>query len=141
MGFPQGHRRTTTMVASLRMTGMIVPMVLDGLINRDWFEAYVTQVFVLELMPGDAVFMDHLSSHSRTAVREKIKAAGRPCASCRPVARISAPSKRPSPALRDAPQGSRAHHLWPMRPIGSLADMPQPDERANYFSSCGYQPE
>ena len=53
MGFPHGHRKTTTLVAGLRMTGMIAPMVLDGPINGDWFEAYVAQVLVPELRPGD----------------------------------------------------------------------------------------
>ena len=33
MGFPHGHRKTTTLVAGLRMTGMVAPMVLDGPIN------------------------------------------------------------------------------------------------------------
>ena len=27
MGFPHGHRKTTTLVAGLRMTGMVAPMV------------------------------------------------------------------------------------------------------------------
>lgn len=39
MDFPHGHRKTTTLVAGLRMTGMVTPMVLDGPINGDWFEA------------------------------------------------------------------------------------------------------
>lgn len=30
MGFPHGHRKTTTLVAGLRMTGMVAPMVLAG---------------------------------------------------------------------------------------------------------------
>jgi hypothetical protein len=57
MGFPHGHRKTTTLLAGLRMTGMVAPMVLDGPINGDWFEAYVTQVLVPELRPGDVVIM------------------------------------------------------------------------------------
>ena len=57
MGFPHGHRKTTTLVAGLRMTGMVVPMVLDGPIG-DWFEAYVTQVLAPELRPGDVVIVD-----------------------------------------------------------------------------------
>lgn len=76
MGFPHGHRKTTTLVAGLRMSGMIAPMVLDGPINGDWFEAYVTQVLVPELRPGDVVIMDNLSSHKRASVRERIEAAG-----------------------------------------------------------------
>jgi hypothetical protein len=35
------------------MTGMVAPMVRDGPINGDWFEAYVAQVLVPELRPGD----------------------------------------------------------------------------------------
>ena len=76
MGFPHGHRKTTTLVAGLRMSGMVAPMVLDGPINGDWFEAYVAQVLVPELKPGDVVIMDNLSSYKRAAVRERIEAAG-----------------------------------------------------------------
>ena len=46
MGVPHGHRKTTTLVAGLRSTGMVAPMVLDGPINGDWFEAYVAQILV-----------------------------------------------------------------------------------------------
>lgn len=35
MGLPHGHRKTTTLIADLRMTGMVAPMVLDGPINGD----------------------------------------------------------------------------------------------------------
>lgn len=52
MGFPRGHRKTTTLVAGLRMFGMVTPMVLDRPINGDWFEAYVTQVLVPRLQFG-----------------------------------------------------------------------------------------
>ncbi|MDQ1158358.1 transposase [Sphingomonas sp. SORGH_AS 950] len=76
MGYPHGHRKTTTLVAGLRMTGMIAPMVLDGPINGDWFEAYVRQVLVPDLGRGDVVIMDNLSSHKRAGVREAIEAAG-----------------------------------------------------------------
>lgn len=76
MGFPHGHRKTTTLVAGLRMSGMVAPMVLDGPINGDWFEAYVAQVLVPQLQPGDVVIMDNLSSHRRASVRKRIEAAG-----------------------------------------------------------------
>jgi hypothetical protein len=39
MGFPHGHRKASTQVASMRMTDMVAPMVLDGPIKGDWFEA------------------------------------------------------------------------------------------------------
>ena len=55
---------------------MIAPFVLGGPINRDAFEAYVEQVLVPELRPGDIVVMDNLSSHKGPAVRTRIEAAG-----------------------------------------------------------------
>jgi transposase len=76
MGCPDGHRKTTTLVAGLRSAGMVAPLVIDGQINREWFEAYVAQVLVPILKPGDVVILDNLSSHKRPAAREMIEAAG-----------------------------------------------------------------
>ena len=53
MGFPHGHRKAITLVAGLRMTGMIARMVLDGPIDGDRFKAYVGQALVPELRSGD----------------------------------------------------------------------------------------
>eukprot|EP01033_Poteriospumella_lacustris_P023061 gene23061-17451_t len=63
MSVPHGHWKTTTFVAGLRLTGMVAPMVLDGPINREAFEAYVRQFLVPDLRPGDIVIMDNLGSH------------------------------------------------------------------------------
>jgi transposase len=76
MGFPHGHRKTTTFIAGLRLGGMVAPMVLDGPINGAWFEAYVEQVLVPTLNAGDVVIMDNLSSHKRAAARTLIENAG-----------------------------------------------------------------
>ena len=75
-GIPHGHWRTTTFVAGLRLTGMVAPMVLDGPINGHAFQAYVDQVLVPELRPGDIVIMDNLGSHKGRAVRAAIEAVG-----------------------------------------------------------------
>ena len=76
MGFPHGHWKTTTFVAGLTLRGMIAPFVLSGPINRTAFEAYVEQVLLPELRPGDIVIMDNLSSHKGPKVRALIEAAG-----------------------------------------------------------------
>jgi transposase len=76
MGVPHGHRKTTTLVAGLRKSGMVAPMTLDGPINGDWFEAYVRHVLIPTLRRGDVVIMDNLSSHKRASVREMIAAVG-----------------------------------------------------------------
>lgn len=76
MNFLQGQREATTLVTGLRMTRMVAPIVLDGPINGDWFEAYLAKVLVPELRPGYIVIVDNLSSHKRAAVQEKIEAVG-----------------------------------------------------------------
>jgi transposase len=73
---PHGHWKTTTFVGALRNTGMVAPMVLDGPINGIAFQAYVDQVLVPELKPGDIVVMDNLGSHKGAGVRAAIEAAG-----------------------------------------------------------------
>ena len=55
MSVPHGHWKTATFVSALRLTGMMAPMVLDGPINGHAFQAYVDQVLVPELKPGDIV--------------------------------------------------------------------------------------
>jgi transposase len=73
---PHGHWKTTTFVGALRETGMTAPMVLDGPMDGSAFEAYVTQVLVPTLRPGDIVVMDNLAAHKRAEVGIAIDAAG-----------------------------------------------------------------
>ena len=73
---PYGHGKTTTFVGALRLEGMTAPMVLDGAMHGAAFLAYVEQVLVPTLSPGDIVIMDNLSAHKSPAVRHAIEAAG-----------------------------------------------------------------
>ena len=73
---PHGHWKTTTFTAGLRLDGIAAPMVLDGPMNGDAFLAYVRQVLVPEIKPGDVVIMDNLPAHKVSGVREAIEDAG-----------------------------------------------------------------
>ena len=73
---PHGHWKTTTFVGALRCDGLTAPMAIDGAINGDLFLAYVEQVLVATLKPGDVVIMDNLRVHKITGVRAAIEAAG-----------------------------------------------------------------
>lgn len=69
-------RKTTTFTGALRLSGMTAPMVLDGAMNGTAFRAYVEQVLVPTLSPGDIVIMDNLPSHKADGVRQAIEGAG-----------------------------------------------------------------
>jgi transposase len=73
---PHGHWKTTTFVAGLRLSGMVAPLVLDGPINGEAFQAYVDQMLIPDLAPGDVVVMDNLGSHKLPGVRGAIETAG-----------------------------------------------------------------
>jgi transposase len=75
MAFPTGGRKITTLVAGLRLTGMVAPMGLDRPSIGRWFEAYVRHVPIPEQHPDDIVIMDRLSGHKGLAVQELIEAA------------------------------------------------------------------
>ena len=72
---PHGHRKTTTVEAGPRLSGIALFM-RDGPIDRDAFRTYVDRVLVPELVPGDIVVMGKLGSHEGLAVRAASEAAG-----------------------------------------------------------------
>jgi transposase len=142
VGIPQGHWKTTTFVAGLRLTGMTAPMVLDGPMNGTAFLAYVRQVLVPELKPGDIVIMDNLSAHKTCQVRDAIEAAGARLLYLPPYSPDFNPIEnafaKPKALLRKAGERS-VEGLW--RLIGTLIDAFSPQECANYFTAAGYDPD
>jgi transposase len=138
-GIPHGHWKTTTFVAGLRLTGMMATMVLDGPINRDAFQAYVEQVLVRELRPGDIVIMDNLSSHKGAAIRQAIEAAGASLLFLPPYSPDFNPIENAFAklkALLRAAAERTVDALWTT--IGSLIHRFTPEECANYFAAAGY---
>ena len=142
MGFPHSHRNTTTLVAGLRLSGMVAPMVLDGPINGDWFEAYVRHVLAPSLRPGDIVIMDNLSSHKRIAARQLIEAAGAELRFLPPYSPdfnpIEMAFSKLKALLRKAAERT-VEGLWDA--IGCLLDLITPAESENFFTAAGYEPE
>lgn len=138
-GVPHGHWKTTTLVAGLRRTGMVAPMVLDGPINRDAFIAYVHQVLVPGLSPGDIVIMDNLSSHKAPAARDAIEAAGATLLFLPPYSPDFNPIEQAfsklKAHLRKAAERT-IHSLWDA--IDRILDLYSPQECANYFANAGY---
>jgi hypothetical protein len=55
---------------------MTAPMVLDGSMTGECFVAYVQQILVPTLRPGDIVILDNLPAHKTAAARDAIEAAG-----------------------------------------------------------------
>ena len=67
---------TATLTAGLRVGGITAPTLLDGPMDREAFLAYVEQVLVPYLSPGDVVIMDNLPAHKVAGACKAIEVAG-----------------------------------------------------------------
>jgi transposase len=141
-GIPHGHWKTTTFVAGLRLTGMVAPLVLDGPINREAFQAYVNQVLVPELMPGDIVVMDNLGSHKGPAVRDAIEAVGATLLYLPPYSPDFNPIENAFAKLKALLRKAAERTVDDLSDaIADLIDLFTPQECANYFKAAGYDPD
>jgi transposase len=136
---PQGHWRTTTLVAGLKQSGIVAPLVLDGPITGPAFRAYVEQFLAPALAPGDVVVLDNLPAHKVDGVRQAIAAAGASLLylppyspDLNPIEQLFAKLKA---LLRKAAARTR-DELW--QAIGRLLATVSPAECARYLHHCDY---
>lgn len=138
---PHGHWKTTTFVGALRRTGMTAPMVLDGAMHGIAFIAYVEQVLVPTLKPGDIVIMDNLPAHKPVAVRQAIEKAGARLRFLPPYSPDFNPIEMAFSKLKANLKAAACRtidELWAK--IGSAIDTISPSECENYFNAAGYEP-
>lgn len=136
---PHGHWKTTTFTGALRLSGMTAPMVLDGPMNGDAFEAYVEQVLAPTLRPGDIVVMDNLAPHKKGAVAHAIQAAGAELRYLPPYSPDLNPIENAFAKLKAALRKAAARTVDDLETAICKA-LPTflPDECANYFRAAGY---
>ena len=136
---PHGHWKTSTLIAALGLSGVRCSAVLDGAVNGAAFEAFVEQVLVPQLRPGDTVVLDNLSSHKSARTRELIESAGARLEflppyspDLNPIEMIFAKIKQ---ALRSLTCRTR-EALW--NSIQPVLDTVSPNDTAHCFRHCGY---
>ncbi|MFD2406923.1 IS630 family transposase [Azorhizophilus paspali] len=139
---PHGHWKTTTFTAGLRMDGLTAPLVLDGAMNGPAFLAYVEQVLVPELTPGDIVVMDNLPAHKVAGVRQAIEGAGATLRYLPPYSPDLNPIERafskPKALLRKA-AARTVPPLW--QSIGEAIAQFSAQDCRHYFEAAGYESE
>ena len=136
---PHGHWRTLTFLAALRCDRIDAPCVIDGPINGDSFRAYVEQILLPTLKPGDIVIIDNLGSHKAKVIRSILRSAGAKLLflppyspDLNPIEQVFAKLKT---LLRKAAERT-VQATW--QRIGALLQHFTPQECANYFKNAGY---
>jgi transposase len=113
--------------------------VLDGPINGEWFRAWVEQVLIPTLAPGDVVVLDNLGSHKGKAVRRAIRAAGAHLIFLPPYSPDLNPIEQVFAKLKTLLKKANTRTIeetW--RRIGQLLDHFSPVECSNYLRHAGY---
>jgi transposase len=136
---PHGHYKTITLVAGLRLSGLVAQKAFDQPMNAAKFEEWVEKCLVPTLSKGDIVVMDNLSSHKGPRVEQLIKAAGAELRYLPPYSPDMNPIEKAysklKAYLRKIAERSVAGL---MNALQTCADIFKPVECENYFKASGY---
>ena len=136
---PHGHYKTVTLVAGLRLRGLVAQKAFDRPITAASFEEWVEKCLVPTLSKGDIVVMDNLSSHKGPKVEQLIEAAGAKLRYLPPYSPDMNPIEKAysklKAFLRKIAERTVAGLLIA---LDVCADLFKPTECANYFKACGY---
>src|SRR6266568_4618062 len=137
---PCGHWQTHTVVAALRPTGLTAPAVFDGPIDSASFRAYVEQVLVPTLQPGDVVVLDNLAVHRQPEVRTAIEAVGAQLRFLPPYSPDFNPIEQAFAKLKAFLRAARPRSFDQVNALVAIAlGLFTPDECRNYVRHCGYR--
>ena len=128
------------MIAALRVNGLGAPVVFDGPIDAVSFQAYVEQVLVPTLRPGDVVVLDNLAVHKQPEVREAIEAVGASIRFLPPYSPDFNPIEQAFAKLKAFLRAARPRTFDDVLALVRVAlTLFAPDECRNYIRHCGYR--
>jgi DDE superfamily endonuclease len=127
-------------VAALRPTELTATAVCDGPIDNATFRAYVEQVLVPTLRPGDVVVLDNLAAHKQSEGRVAIAQAGALLRFLPPYSPDFNPIELAFAKLKAFLRVARPRTFDRVCELMAAAlELFMPDECANYVRHCGYR--
>jgi transposase len=127
-------------IAALRIDAVTAPAVFDGPIDKVSFCAYVDQVLVPTLRPGDVVVLDNLVVHKQPEVRAAIEAVGAHLRFLPPYSPDFNPIEQAFAKLKAFLRAARPRSYEQVTTLMAIAlELFTPIECANYVRHCGYR--
>lgn len=136
------HRRgqNLTLIAALAPGGLGAAMTLDGAADGPAFAAYVTELLVPTLRPGQVVILDNLSVHKGAAIRTAIEEAGCALLFLPPYSPDFAPIERAFGKLKALLRRAGARTRTALEAaIRTTLDAVTAADARGWFRQCGYQ--
>jgi len=140
-GVPRNHGPNTTLLACLTRSGMGPAMLVEGATTSEVFTAYVEQVLVPWLRPGQIVILDNLSAHTGSHVHTLIEVAGCQVRFLPPYSPDFSPIEWAFSKLKTALRAAMARTRDALeRAIATGLEQITADDALGWFYGCGYVP-
>ena len=137
---PCSHWQTHTVVAALRPTELTATAVFDGPIDNVTFRAYVEQVLVPTLRPGDVVVLDNLAVHKQPEVQAAIERVGARLRFLPPYSPDFNPIELAFAKLKALLRAARPRNFDQVVELVAMAlQLFTPRECLNFVRHCGYR--
>ena len=127
------------MIGSIRLDGSSACMTIEGATNTEVFRAYVREILLPTLEPGDVVVMDNLSAHKNTKTIEMIEGAGATALFLPPYSPDLNPIELMWSKVKNLLRGAEARTPEDLlHAIGDALSKVTSKDAAHWFAHCGY---
>lgn len=127
------------MMSSIRLDGSTACMALEGTTDTESFRAYVGQVLLPTLRPGDIVVMDNLSPHKSDPTLALITQAGAQVLFLPAYSPDFNPIEKMWSKVKSLLRGAEARTPADLiTAIGQALARVTPQDALGWFASCGY---
>jgi transposase len=133
---PAGHWCATTMIGAIRLAGSTACMTIEDATDTEVFRAFVQQVLIPTLKPGDVVVMDNLSSHKKPVRR--LEQSGMHVRFLPPYSPDFNPIEKMWSKVKTALRAAKARAAALNDAIADALAAITPEDAAGWFASCGY---
>lgn len=136
---PWGHWEMHTVIAGLRPEGLVGAAVLEGAMDTDSFAAYVDQILIPALRPGDTVILDNLLVHKDRRAADAIRQTGANLRFLPPYSPDFNPIELAFAKLKAFLRATRPRTFDAVcTRVGEALKLYSPAECAAYVRHCGY---
>jgi transposase len=146
---PRGERAAVTepfetgaklsVISALGLEGVRAPFLIEGAINGEVFELYLSHFLIPELRPGDMVLMDRISFHRSARVAELIARAGARVELLPAYSPDFNPIEECISKIKQCLRSAKARTLRALyRALGRALSQITREDIRGWFTHCGY---
>jgi len=136
---PHGHWKLLTIIAAMTLRGVQAAMTIDAATDTDVFAAFVEQVLVPTLRPGQVVIMDNLAAHRVGWIIEQIERGGCRVVFLPPYSPDFSPIELMWSKVKQLLRSAAARAVDALQTaVGAALSAISESDCHGYFKHCGY---